>query len=320
MFLFLEKLKNKDMKESPLVSVVIPCYNHENYVQESLRSVIDQTYENIELIIIDDGSKDTSVEKIKEIEELCKSRFVRFEFRTRSNKGLCPTLNEGFAWCRGKYICILASDDAYLPNKTQIQVDYLENTTDEIKGVFGGINFVDEYSHITQKYSGKERKYDFKDIFLHNHILMATTNMIKSKFLSKIVPLPEELIIDDWYMWLKLTEHGGYLKQLKYVFTNYRRHSLNLSGTDKQSIIKMNIGRKQVIDYFKENPLYEKAVINILWLNFTNCIIYKVDRKEAMSSYTYIAKKDFKFLFSIKAIKFYVKLLLIVFGIYKFQK
>ena len=51
--------------EKPLVSVVIPCYNHEKFVQDCIQSVIDQTYENIELIIIDDGSKDSSVDKIK---------------------------------------------------------------------------------------------------------------------------------------------------------------------------------------------------------------------------------------------------------------
>ena len=52
---------------NPLVSIVIPCYNHENFVQDSIQSVIDQTYQKIELIIIDDGSKDGSVEKIKEM-------------------------------------------------------------------------------------------------------------------------------------------------------------------------------------------------------------------------------------------------------------
>lgn len=54
--------------EKPLVSVVIPCYNHENFVQGCIQSVIDQTYQNIELIIIDDGSKDNSVLKIKRCE------------------------------------------------------------------------------------------------------------------------------------------------------------------------------------------------------------------------------------------------------------
>lgn len=80
-----------NQSNQPLVSVVIPCYNHESFVQDSIQSVIDQPYQNIELIIIDDGSKDGSVEKIQEMIPACQERFVRFEFQYRPNKGLSAT-------------------------------------------------------------------------------------------------------------------------------------------------------------------------------------------------------------------------------------
>jgi len=83
-----------NQSNQPLVSVVIACYNHEFFVQDSIQSVIDQTYQNIELIIIDDGSKDGSVKKIQEMIPNCQQRFIRFEFRHRLNKGLSATLNE----------------------------------------------------------------------------------------------------------------------------------------------------------------------------------------------------------------------------------
>ncbi|MCD2506173.1 glycosyltransferase family A protein, partial [Staphylococcus aureus] len=73
--------------------------------------MIDQDYENIELIIIDDGSKDNSVIKIQEMVECCKQRFTRFEFRSRANIGLSATLNEALEWCEGEYFSALASDD-----------------------------------------------------------------------------------------------------------------------------------------------------------------------------------------------------------------
>ena len=106
-----------NQSNQPLVSVVIPCYNHESFVQDSIQSVIDQTYQNIELIIIDDGSKDGSVEKIKEMIPACQERFIRFEFRHRPNKGLSATLNEALEWCEGEFFSPLASDASFSASK-----------------------------------------------------------------------------------------------------------------------------------------------------------------------------------------------------------
>lgn len=90
----------------PLVSIVIPCYNHENYIEDSIQSIIDQTYPSIELII-DDGSKDQSVEKNSSHATACEYVFDMY-FNTRPNKGLCATLNEALALCKGKYVSLIA--------------------------------------------------------------------------------------------------------------------------------------------------------------------------------------------------------------------
>ena len=88
------------MKEEniPLVSVVVPCYNHEKYVKETIESIVNQTYKNIELIVIDDGSKDNSVKVIQELADK-----YGFTFIHRPNKGLSATLNEGIRLSKGKY-------------------------------------------------------------------------------------------------------------------------------------------------------------------------------------------------------------------------
>ncbi|HCJ7896604.1 TPA: glycosyltransferase family 2 protein, partial [Acinetobacter baumannii] len=127
--------------EQPLVSIIIPCYNHANFVQDCIQSVIAQTYQNIELIIIDDGSKDETVEKIQKLVTQCTERFVKFEFRHRPNKGLSATLNEALEWCQGEYFSAIASDDMMLNDKIEIQIDFLKNSIDStIVGVFGGYN------------------------------------------------------------------------------------------------------------------------------------------------------------------------------------
>lgn len=284
------------MEKKSLVSVVVPCYNHQNYVQEALNSVILQTYKNIELIIIDDGSKDNSVEKIKELEEKCKERFVRFEFRARPNKGLCETLNEAFSWCEGDYVCVLASDDAYLPHKIETQVQYLTECDKNIVGVFGSINFVDENGKITQIHHIKTKKYDFKSIFLHKHDLPATTSMLRIESIKIMGELPQ-IIIDDWYMWLKLTEKGFFLQGIDNIFTNYRRHSDNLSSNNEQGIVRMNKGRLQVIDCFKDNHLYNKAKSNTLLVNLINSLSI-VSIKEYFLHLWEIIKQNPKILFT----------------------
>lgn len=70
---------------SKLVSVLIPAYNHEKYVQGAIKSIINQTYQNIELIIVDDGSKGSTWQKIQELKEECEKRFVRVHFETKQN-------------------------------------------------------------------------------------------------------------------------------------------------------------------------------------------------------------------------------------------
>jgi alpha-1,3-rhamnosyltransferase len=91
-----------------LVSVIIPSYNHEAFVQQAIESVMKQTYKKIELIVIDDGSKDNSSIILKKLQAQ-----YSFKLVVRENRGLCKTLNEGFSLANGKWVALLASDDFY---------------------------------------------------------------------------------------------------------------------------------------------------------------------------------------------------------------
>lgn len=252
----------------PLVSVVIPCYNHEQFVQDSIQSVIDQTYYNIELIIIDDGSKDNSVLKIQEMIELCEQRFVRFEFRTRANIGLSATLNEALDWCKGKYYSPNASDDMILKDKTAIQVGFLEKNSD-ITVVFGGVKLINNNNVVLQEFLSEEKVYNFKDIIMHQHDLPTPTYMTRLESIKKVGGYNSNLIIEDWYMWLKLSKIGTLL-YINEVFALYRQHDNNMS----KNLKKMQQGRLDVLSYFKESEYYEDAIANIAWYNdverFTN--------------------------------------------------
>jgi glycosyltransferase involved in cell wall biosynthesis len=125
--------------EPPRVSIVVPCYNHERYVEEALRSVYTQGYPNIELIVIDDGSRDATVEKVEKV--LTASPFP-IHFIARENRGAHATINEGIGLAQGEYVGILNSDDRYTSNRVEALVKIL-GASGKAWG-FGGIHFIGE--------------------------------------------------------------------------------------------------------------------------------------------------------------------------------
>lgn len=238
----------------PLVSVVIPCYNHEQFVQDSIQSVIDQDYENIELIIIDDGSEDSSVMKIKEMVESCQKRFVRFEFRNRENKGLCATLNEALEWCEGNYFSPLASDDIALPNKTSFLVSKMINT--DYSAVFGNIKSIGDKS-VVRKFPNK-LIHTFQDVIMQINNPSAPAALIRTEDIKIVGGYNERVALEDWYMWLKLTSNGKKLISYNKVVCLYRKHENNTVN----NIELMHIEREKVLGLYKNNYMYKEAIIN----------------------------------------------------------
>ena len=285
--------------EYPLVSVIIPCYNHELFVQECIQSVIEQDYQNLELIIIDDGSKDNSIYRIEEIISICKARFTRFEFRHRENKGLCSTLNEALEWTQGKYICSLASDDIWINNKTSLQVEYL-NHNHQCIGVFGNVTLIDESSHSIKYISHRPKKFTFTDILLHDCYLPAPTNMCRAKELKKH-SYDSNIKIEDWYMWLRLVEKGGTLDYIDHNLALYRQHTNN---TSKQFKEMMN-ARLDVLNHFKYHKYfnYAKACAYLVAANDN----VSSNKQESFSYYTkYLSYNPINF-FRIKSLKYLAK-------------
>ena len=127
------------------VSVLIPCYNHQDFVSQTINSVMNQTFSDFELIVIDDGSKDNSVAIIKELQNKFKFKFI-----SRHNKGLVPTVNELISLSTGKYYVIFASDDVMLPNRLERQVGFLDSNL-EFGMCHSGCEWIDEQGKFIKK-------------------------------------------------------------------------------------------------------------------------------------------------------------------------
>lgn len=242
----------------PLVSMMIPSFNHGQYVQACIESIIAQDYANIELIIIDDGSTDDSVQKIESMVPACMARFARFEFRSRPNKGLAATINEALEWSRGKYFAAIASDDILYANKTSSLLSHIDRE-ENVAGVFSGCEFIDQAGSVVGRMSPLPAHHTFDDVITQKHVIVAPSQLLRLKLVKEVGCYPVGLYIEDWYMWLALTKGGYKLKVVPGILVQYRQHESNIS----KNALKMFESRKWILDCFNDHPLYEFAMAQI---------------------------------------------------------
>ena len=111
--------------ETALVSIIMPMYNAGKFLSKSIESVLEQTYQNWELLLIDDGSKDDSIDIALVLWKKIQESFTENE----QNMGIAKTRNKGIEASKGQYIAFLDSDDLWLPNKLEVQVKWMEEKT-----------------------------------------------------------------------------------------------------------------------------------------------------------------------------------------------
>ena len=155
----------------PKVSVIIPSYNHAKYVRFAIESVLDQTFQDFEIVICDDGSTDKTVEAIKKIKD---PRIVLLTQKT--NRGISTAINKCLSHAKGKYIAHLNSDDVFLPNKLAKQVTYLEKNK-SIGAVFSYADLIDEHGnmfpenqhhHEVMNHQNNQNRFQWLDYFFYN--------------------------------------------------------------------------------------------------------------------------------------------------------
>ncbi len=211
----------------PVVTVVIASYNHAPYVEASIESVLAQTYPNIELLVVDDGSTDDSVERIR-----CLQARRRFDFCAQQNRGLTRTLNEAIGRSKGDFLAPFGSDDIMLPDRIAQQVAYMLDKPEV--GICGGnIEFIDAdgvpYPDAEQKQRDVAAQHiDFDDVFLQRKPIPPTaTLMFRKDVLQKVGGFNPDIRLEDVYIWLKITHAGYFIDRLPLLMARYRKHPTN---------------------------------------------------------------------------------------------
>ena len=241
------------MPDPPLVTVVIPCYNHERYIASCVQSVLGQTHDNIQLIAIDDGSSDESPQILEKLRDL-----HHFHYERQHNQGLASTLNRGIDLAKGHYFCVLGSDDMMLPDKTQKQLSYMQ--MNPRVGICGGNHLViDGNGSIIDRNQRfpPTRQLHFDDIFLSRlPSIAASTMMIRTDLIRAIGGYNPNIPLEDVYMWLKLTAKGHTITALNDVLIYYRKHAENT----RKNLSYMLANLERTYAEYREHPGYQAVM------------------------------------------------------------
>ncbi|MCR1825336.1 glycosyltransferase [Pseudomonas mendocina] len=207
----------------PLVSVIISSYNHAPYIEASILSVVQQSYPNIELLVVDDGSADDSVARIEALQKV-----HGFDFRVQANKGLSRTLNETIERARGSLIAPLGSDDIMLPHRIATQVAYMADKP-EVGICAGDIQSIDAGGNPRAAPRGlPQRRLDFEDVFLGRKPgAPAPTLLFRRKALEQVGGFEADVRLEDLMIELKITHAGYFIDVLGEPLALYRVHDSN---------------------------------------------------------------------------------------------
>ena len=216
----------------PLVSVILPVYNCEKYIEKSIKSILDQSYKNFELIIINDCSNDSTDEIVKKFND------ERIHYVINDiNLKLIDTLNKGIKLSKGKYIARMDADDISHPDRLKQQVDFLEiNTKVDVLGtafeIIGNQNN-DRFLNCKISYPKDSEKIAFN--LIYNNVILHPSVMFRSAIFSKLKIYYSKKFIhaEEYYLWTQLILKSKFAN-LPNNLLKYRVHDSQISITNNQ--------------------------------------------------------------------------------------
>ena len=262
------------MQKQPKVSIVIPTYNRAKYTKRAIESVLEQTYKNVEIIVVDDGSTDNTK---KILEPFIKQKQIKYFYQP--NSGPSAARNLGIKNSKGEFIAFLDSDDEWLPEKLEKQIMLFQNSGDKKLG-FVGCNVIIVSKALNKTFEYKISRYE--NLFELRESLkwlmwIPGVLLTKKKILEEVGLFDESLRFgEDWDIWVKVTKKYNFNSVPDYLIKYYVQPcylgSIYCRGGDIQR------GRKLFLESIKVNPLNLKSyfyfLLSIFGSNFYNKLYY----------------------------------------------
>ena len=210
-----------ESKQDDLISVIIPFFNEKKYFEDCIQSVLGQSYKNLEIIIVNDGSDPEFVENLNNLQNKNPDKIFVYH---KENGGVSSARNLGIQKANGKYIAFIDSDDVWLPNKIKHQLDILKKK--KLKFLHGSYFIIDKNLIITGKFIPNDLDYEnlLKSCDVGLSTVIIAADLAKDNLFSKISTK------EDYVCWLQIVKKLGNLYCDKEVVTFYRKRDNSLSS------------------------------------------------------------------------------------------
>jgi glycosyltransferase involved in cell wall biosynthesis len=275
--------KKREQPSLPAVSVIIPAYNAEHFLQETIESVLKQTYTDFEVIIVDDGSTDGTADKAKSY-----LHDPRVHYIYQENKGVCAARNKGIRSTKSELIAFVDADDVWLQEKLEKQVPLFEDNN--VGLVYCMIEHIDENDNVLPHLSWPHpRGATYKDLLYINWIVGSGSSVIIRKDVFDKVGFFDEGLkgLEDMDMWIRIL-HGYKSSYVDSVLVKIRRH-IKSRQAQKMASKSVNLQKRQdeyflhvqrSIERFPELEEYRREAY------------YQIFRGLFYTAYVYAKKKE----------------------------
>lgn len=255
------------MDKQPLVSVCIPSYNHAQYLPYCIESVLAQTYQNIEIIIVDDNSPDNSLEIAQAYAAKYPGKIRVYTHPNNANRGISATVNLAFNLSKGKYWSGLPSDDALCRDKIEKQATFLEANL-ELGFVYSYGNYMDSDGNKIPGVFGEDITKDADPLatILRGNVIPGMTVLARREAAETVGLHDENLVYSDWDFWIRFFAlyKGGFIPE---SLVEYRIHNYNTSVKidpllNYDHILQVSVKLQKSADKILglEDPKYHKII------------------------------------------------------------
>lgn len=203
------------MESQPLVSVIMPCYNMENYVADSIASVQRQTYPHWELLIVDDASTDRTAAIVTHLAE--HDEKIHFVVKAQ-HSGIADTRNQCIQMAKGCFLAFLDADDIWHPEKMEKQLRFMLDNN--VGFTYTTYDWIDEEGHTLNKFINTIGNLDYEK-YLRNTIIGCSTVMTNTDIVGKVV-VPNFRTSEDTATWLNILKKGFLAYAIDKPLTSYR--------------------------------------------------------------------------------------------------